>query len=213
MIMSILIKMDPVIMGNNDVEKTQQSLQNITQKQKWKQYWWIFEWGQLQPYSLPKWNWEIENSHFHLDQKVITKLQGLNGRENFKTLPGRQCPADVIHTPARSLRDPACIVATYLYFFRLFIDGTMFDCLVEKTNLCFNQYLGVCVCVFVFFHRKGLSWLNKTINVIPLFRSAMVCCGNIYVSSTFVSASKIIIERTFNLATVQKSVNWTWEDC
>ena len=53
-----------------------------------------------------------------------------------------------------------------------------------------------CVCVFVFFHRKGLSWLNKTINVIPEFRSTIVCCGNIYVSSAFVSAAKIIIERT-----------------
>ena len=38
----------------------------------------------------------------------------------------------------------------------------------------------------------------------PEFRSAMVCCGNITVSSSFVSMSKTVIERTFKLATVQR---------
>ena len=31
----------------------------------------------------------------------------------------------------------------------------------------------VYVCVFISFHRKGYSWLNKAINVVPEFKSAM----------------------------------------
>ena len=48
--------------------------------------------------------------------------------------------------------------------------------------------------------------MNKTINVIPEFRSAMGGCENISVSSIFISASETFIERTFKLAIVQKSV-------
>ena len=54
------------------------------------------------------------------------------------------------------------------------------------------------VCMFISFHRKSFSWLNKT-NLMPEFRLAMVCCRNISVSSTFGSASKTIIERIFKL--------------
>ena len=56
-----------------------------------------------------------------------------------------------------------------------------------------------CVCVFIYFHRK-------TINVLPEFRSPVVCCGNISISMTFVSSSMVIIEKAIKLATVQKSV-------
>lgn len=64
------------------------------------------------------------------------------------------------------------------------------------------------VCLFISFHRKCFSWQNK-INVMSEFRSTMVCCGNISVSSTFISLSKTIIEKTFNLASVKKSVSLT----
>ena len=57
----------------------------------------------------------------------------------------------------------------------------------------------VCVCVFIYFHRK-------TINVLPEFRSPVVCCGNISISMTFVSSSMVVIEKAIKLATVQKSV-------
>ena len=57
--------------------------------------------------------------------------------------------------------------------------------------------------VLIPFHPKGFSWLNK-INVIPEFRSAMLCFENTSISRTFVSVSKAIIERTFELANVQK---------
>ena len=45
------------------------------------------------------------------------------------------------------------------------------------------------VCVFISFHRKGFSWLNKTINVMLEFSSAMVYGRNISVSSIFVTTS------------------------
>ena len=64
----------------------------------------------------------------------------------------------------------------------------------------------VCVCVFISFHRKDFSWLNKTLNVMPEFRSAMLCSGNNSVPSTFVATSLKILVETFKLPTVQKSV-------
>ena len=67
----------------------------------------------------------------------------------------------------------------------------------------------VCVCVFISFHLKAFSWLNKTINIMPQFRSAMVYCGNISASRDFASGPKTISRRTFKLVTVQKSANWT----
>ena len=72
---------------------------------------------------------------------------------------------------------------------------------------CVRVCLCVCICVFISFHHKGFSWLDKAIDVMSEVRSTMVCCGNISVSSTFVSASKTIIERTFKLATARRSVN------
>ena len=85
----------------------------------------------------------------------------------------------------------------------------------EKIATCVSVCVCVCVCVcvyvgvFISFHHKGFSWLNKTINVMPVFRSAMVCWGNISVSRIFVFTSKTVIERTFKLETVQNSVNQT----
>ena len=46
-----------------------------------------------------------------------------------------------------------------------------------------NINVCVCECVCISFHRKGFSWLNKTINVMPEFRSAVVCWGNNSVST------------------------------
>ena len=59
-----------------------------------------------------------------------------------------------------------------------------------------------CVCVFPFTVKASPDWTKW-----QEFRSAMVYCGNIYVSCVFVSASKTIIERIFKWVTVQKIVN------
>ena len=64
----------------------------------------------------------------------------------------------------------------------------------------FLHYL--CVFVFIFFHRKGFSWLNKTMKVLPEFKSPVVCWRNCLYQVPFLSESKTIIERTFKLATV-----------
>ena len=58
-------------------------------------------------------------------------------------------------------------------------------------------------CVFISFHRKGFSWLNKT-NVMPEIRPAILYWGSDSVSSTFVATSWTIIAGTFKLATVQE---------
>ena len=50
------------------------------------------------------------------------------------------------------------------------------------------------------FHRKGFFWLNKTINLMPEVKSAMVRWRNISASSTFVATSYTIIARTFTLS-------------
>ena len=78
-----------------------------------------------------------------------------------------------------------------------FLNGTF------TLSLC----VSVCVCVFVSFHHKRFCWLNT--NVIAEFRSAMVWCRNISVWRTFVSVSKAIIEKRFELVTLPKSVSWT----
>ena len=55
----------------------------------------------------------------------------------------------------------------------------------------------VCVCVCVY--------LNKTIDVIPEIRPAMLCGRNRFVSSTFITYGMVtIIAGTFKLATVQE---------
>ena len=58
---------------------------------------------------------------------------------------------------------------------------------------------------FISFHRKAFYWLNKTATAMPEFRSTIVFCENISVSSTFVSTPKTIIERSLKLAIVAKS--------
>ena len=70
--------------------------------------------------------------------------------------------------------------------------------------LKFGTVACVCVCVFISFHRKGFYWLNKTINVMPEIRPAMLCWGNGSVSSTFVSTSLTIIAGTIRLETMQE---------
>ena len=64
----------------------------------------------------------------------------------------------------------------------------------------------LCACVCFFYHSKVLSWLNKIIKIIISVRSAMVCCGNVFVSRTFISGSKASIERTFQFAALEKNV-------
>ena len=68
-----------------------------------------------------------------------------------------------------------------------------------------SKILLACGCLFISFHRKDFSWLNKTINVTPEFRSVMVCCGNISVSSTI--CPHVIDDHSRNLPAVRESVN------
>ena len=57
--------------------------------------------------------------------------------------------------------------------------------------VCVCVWVGGCVCVFarafvfISFHLRGFSQLNKTVNVMSEFGSATGCCGNISVSRTF----------------------------
>ena len=64
---------------------------------------------------------------------------------------------------------------------------------VPSQRLSYLLLVSVCVCVyvcvFVSFHRKSFSWLNKSINVMPEIRPAMLCWGNGSVLSTFVVTS------------------------
>ena len=89
----------------------------------------------------------------------------------------------------------------------------------NQENITCVKYVNVCVCVFVcvyvcvcmcvcvcvyFLPRQRLLLLNKTTNVMPKIRPAILCCGNDYVSSTFVATSQTIIAGTIKLATVQE---------
>ena len=66
------------------------------------------------------------------------------------------------------------------------------DALINKHRLKFynvdwekkNYFI-----LFISFHRKGFSCLNRTTNVMPEFSSAMVCWGEFPVSRTFVAMS------------------------
>ena len=66
------------------------------------------------------------------------------------------------------------------------------DALINKHRLKFynvdwekkNYFI-----LFISFHRKGFSCLNRTTNVMPEFSSAMVCWGKFPVSRTFVAMS------------------------
>ena len=73
----------------------------------------------------------------------------------------------------------------------------------KYVNVCVCVYVCVCVCVY-FLPRQRLLLLNKTTNVMPKIRPAILCCGNDYVSSTFVATSQTIIAGTIKLATVQE---------
>ena len=88
----------------------------------------------------------------------------------------------------------------------------VFVCVDVFVCVCGFECLCVCLCVYVFisFHRKGFSWPNKIINVMPEIRPAMLPWGNISVSRTFVATSQTIIAGSFKLATVQKSVDYSY---
>ena len=60
------------------------------------------------------------------------------------------------------------------------------------------------VCVFTSFYLKCSSRLNKKINVMPEFRSAMLYRGNNSVLSTAVATSYKIIAGTLKLATIKR---------
>ena len=79
---------------------------------------------------------------------------------------------------------------------------------VVTWDLCVCVCVCVCVCLCVFlcisFHCKGFSWLNKTVNVMPEIKLAMLCWGNDSLSRTFAATSQTIIVGTFQLATVQE---------
>ena len=60
------------------------------------------------------------------------------------------------------------------------------------------------MCVLISFHCNGFFWQNVT--VMPEFGSAIVWSWNNFVARSFISTSKTIVERTFKLASAQKSV-------
>ena len=63
-------------------------------------------------------------------------------------------------------------------------DDIMCVCVYVYVYVC----VCVCVCVFPSTVKASPDW-NKTINVMPEIRSAMLCWGNYSVSSTFVATS------------------------
>ena len=71
---------------------------------------------------------------------------------------------------------------------------------LSRLYICFT------VCVFILLRRIGFYSLNKRINAMPKFRWAIICCWNIFVPRTFVSASKKIKKRISKVATVLKNV-------
>ena len=83
--------------------------------------------------------------------------------------------------------------------------------IIDHTD-CVFVCVCVCVCVFMCLFPSTVEaspdW-NKTINVMPEIKPAMLCWGNYYVSSTFVATSETITAGTFKLATVQEcQLNW-----
>ena len=52
-------------------------------------------------------------------------------------------------------------------------------CVFVCVCVCVRARARVSVCVVIYFHRKGFSWRNKTINVMPEIRPAMLCWANI----------------------------------
>ena len=97
-----------------------------------------------------------------------------------------------------------CVCVCVCACVRACVRVSVYVCVCVSVCVCVR----VCarVCLFIFFHRKGFSRLKKTIDLMPEFRSGMVCSGNVFVSRTFVSLSTTIVEKIFNLATMQKSV-------
>ena len=59
-------------------------------------------------------------------------------------------------------------------------------CVYVCMCVCVYVCMCVCLCAFISFHLIDFPWLNKTINVKPDVRSAMVCWGDIFVSSRYV---------------------------
>ena len=59
-------------------------------------------------------------------------------------------------------------------------------CVCVCVYMCVCVYVCMCMCAFISFHLIDFSWLNKTINVKPEVRSAMVCWRNFFVSSRYV---------------------------
>ena len=55
-----------------------------------------------------------------------------------------------------------------------------------------NNLIYICFCMCVCVYHNGFSWMNKAINVMPEFRSGIVCWENNSVSSTFVTTSQTI---------------------
>ena len=51
--------------------------------------------------------------------------------------------------------------------------------------VCMCVCVSVCVCVCISVHRKGFSWLDRTIDVLLDIQASMLCWGNYSVSRTF----------------------------
>ena len=72
---------------------------------------------------------------------------------------------------------------------------------IQVITVC--VYVCVCVCLFPSTVEAFPDW-NKTINVMPGIRPALLCWGNYFLSSTFIFTSYTIIVGTSKLATVQE---------
>ena len=136
---------------------------------------------------------------------ISTKIMSFSLIKNYKlwVLFSIEQNLSVFYFTARR----SILVSKIVYFFQILF--LLFKKFINKISLCVCVCVRarVCVRVIISFHCRSFSCLNKTINVMLEFRSAMECYGNISVSTTFVSASKTFIARIFSLATVQKSDN------
>ena len=71
-------------------------------------------------------------------------------------------------------------------FHTIVIFGLHSNKLLLLVLLLVCMWVCVCVCVLCVCVYVCVSWLSKAINIKPEFRSAMLCCGNLSASSTYV---------------------------
>ena len=64
-------------------------------------------------------------------------------------------------------------ITTTLY---LQFKQTLFVVEIIKDNAIETCQLGVCVCVFIFFHREGFFWLQDVQDMLERYGSTILCC-------------------------------------